>query len=102
MLKRIDAAISSSIDLMFETTLASLGYVRKDPALAERGVHGPAMLSDALVTLGGHGTPEDTIRRRFAKSLRYLELHYKPVVNEWYIWDSLEGRFEPRQTWKDR
>jgi predicted ABC-type ATPase len=45
------------------------------------------------VQAGGHGIPEAIIRRRFVKSLRYLETIYKPVVDEWYIWDSLEGDF---------
>ncbi len=42
---------------------------------------------------GGHDIPENVIRRRFAKSLNYLETRYKPIVDEWCIWDSLEGQF---------
>jgi hypothetical protein len=45
------------------------------------------------VEAGGHGIPEDVIRRRFAKSADYLETIYKSIVDEWYIWDSLEGEF---------
>jgi hypothetical protein len=24
------------------------------------------------------------------------------IVNEWYIWDSLEGSFRPAEKWDDR
>ncbi len=40
---------------------------------------------------GGHGIPEDVIRRRFGKSLSYFETIYKPIVDEWYVWDSREA-----------
>ena len=53
------------------------------------------------VAQGGHGVPEDVIRKRFSKSLNYFERLYRPLVNEWYIWDSLEGRFQPAEKWDD-
>jgi predicted ABC-type ATPase len=51
------------------------------------------------VAAGGHSVPEYVIRQRFTKSAAYLESHYKPVVDEWYIWDSLEGGFELAEAW---
>ena len=33
------------------------------------------------------------IRQRFAKSVDYFEKHYKAIVDEWYVWDSLEDEF---------
>jgi hypothetical protein len=30
-----------------------------------------------------------------------LRLLYKPLVDEWYIWDSLEGSFQPAEKWDD-
>jgi predicted ABC-type ATPase len=51
------------------------------------------------VAAGGHGIAEATIRRRFGKSARYFETIYKSIVDEWYMWDSLEGAFELRQSW---
>ena len=50
---------------------------------------------------GGHNIPEATIRRRFRMSLEYLEKLYKPIVDEWYVWNSLEGDFELAQAWDD-
>jgi hypothetical protein len=93
--------------------MASLCYARKIPAWQQAGC------SIALVYLrlpsvemsiervrrrvaqGGHGVPEDAIRKRFTKSLDYFERLYRPIVNEWYIWDSLEGSFEPAEKWDD-
>jgi predicted ABC-type ATPase len=45
------------------------------------------------VVTGGHGIPEDAIRRRFPKSLAYFERIYKPLVDEWYVWESSNGNF---------
>jgi predicted ABC-type ATPase len=53
------------------------------------------------VAAGGHDVPEPCIRQRFAKSAEYLESRYKPIVDEWYIWDSLEGEFRLAETWDD-
>jgi len=30
-----------------------------------------------------------------------FENHYKPLVDEWYVWDSLEGSFQPAEKWDD-
>ena len=53
------------------------------------------------VAQGGHGIPERTIRQRFAKSREYFEKHYKPLVDEWYVWDSLEDEFRLAHAWTD-
>jgi predicted ABC-type ATPase len=45
--------------------------------------------------------PEATIRQRFARSAEYLEKHYKRLVDEWYIWDSLEDEFRLAEAWND-
>ena len=54
------------------------------------------------VSQGGHNIPEATIRRRFVLSAEYLNELYKPLVDEWYVWDSLEGEFELAESWDDR
>lgn len=105
MLQRVEELIESGTDLVLETTLASLAYAQKIPAWQQSGYHvaliyvrlaSPEQSIERVrrrVAAGGHGIPEDIIRRRFGKSLRYLEDHYKPIVDEWEIWDSLEGDF---------
>lgn len=40
------------------------------------------------VSQGGHGIPEDTLRRRFPLSLEYLETVYKPIVDRWQVYAS--------------
>jgi len=40
------------------------------------------------VKAGGHNVPEATIRRRFAAGLRNFEDIYKPIINEWALYDN--------------
>ena len=47
------------------------------------------------------GIPESVIRQRFAKSVDYFEKHYKAIVDEWYVWDSLEDEFRLAESWND-
>ena len=113
MLARIGALVGSGTEFMFETTLASLSYAKKIPGWQALG-YTVALLYLRLpsvemsiervrrrVAAGGHGIPEPVIRQRFAKSAAYLESHYKPVVDEWYIWDSLEGQVRLAEAWDD-
>jgi predicted ABC-type ATPase len=53
-------------------------------------------LPKAESAAGGHSVPEAIIRQRFAKSIEYLE-SYKPLVDEWYVWDSLRASFDWRK-----
>ena len=113
MLTRINSLVNSGIEFMFETTLASLSYARKIPGWQARGytvaliylrLPNVEMSIDRVrrrVAAGGHGVLETVIRQRFAKSATYLESHYKPIVDEWYVWDSLEGEFRLAEAWDD-
>lgn len=105
MLDRIDELIDARADIVIETTLASLTYARKIPIWREQGYHISLIYlrldsaDESLdrvrkrVAAGGHNIPEQIIRRRFRKSVDYLEKIYKPIVNEWYVWESREGKF---------
>ena len=53
------------------------------------------------VEAGGHDIPETIIRRRYARSLVCFEQIYKPLVDEWYVWESLEGDFKVAETWDE-
>jgi predicted ABC-type ATPase len=90
---------------MFETTLASRTYARQVIEWRDLGYH-VALIYLRLpsaehsvervrrrVATGGHGVPNEVIRRRFDKSVRYFDGLYKAIVNEWQVWDSLEGEF---------
>jgi predicted ABC-type ATPase len=105
MLRRVDELVRANADFLVETTLATLAYAQKIPSWRANGyvislVYLRLGSAEEAVTrvrkrvaAGGHGIPEDTIYRRFGKSLRYLETIYKPIVDEWYIWESREGTF---------
>ncbi len=111
MLERIDALVRSGADFAFETTLATRIYTQKIP-LWRRSGYAVSLIYLRLssveasiervrrrVEAGGHGIPEEIIRRRFDKSAVYLETIYKSIVDKWYIWDSLEGHFVLAEAW---
>ena len=114
MLEQIDNFAEAGVDFMFETTLATRTYARKIPLWQRRGytvsliylrlpsVEASIARVQRRVEAGGHGIPEATIRRRFSRSISYLEKDYKPFVDEWYIWDSLEGAFVLAESWDQR
>jgi len=54
------------------------------------------------VAAGGHVIPEEVIRRRFEKSMIYLETIYKPLVDEWYVRESGEGTFTLTESWDQK
>jgi predicted ABC-type ATPase len=111
ILRRVDALVHANSDFIVETTLANLTYAQRIPAWRARGyvvsltylrlrsVEESIARVRKRVATGGHGIPEDTLRRRFDKSLRYFETIYKPIVDEWYIWESREGIFVPVDAW---
>ncbi len=112
MLNRIDELVDAGADFVIETTLASLIYARKIPLWRDRGyrvslvyvrlgsVADSAARVRKRVEAGGHGIPDEAIRRRFSKSIAYLETIYKPIVDAWYIWESREGGFLLVDSWE--
>jgi predicted ABC-type ATPase len=113
MLTRIDTLVAARSSFMLETTLASLGYLRKFGrwraagyriALIYLRLPNVEMSLERVrrrVARGGHGIPDHIVKQRFAKSIDYLERHYKTAVDEWYIWNSLEGDFRRAEAWND-
>jgi predicted ABC-type ATPase len=113
MLQQIDDLTKSGVEVMFETTLATLIYRRKILLWQSAGYSVALMylsLPDVESSLrrvarrvanGGHGIPEATVRQRFIRSRHYFENFYKPIVNQWYAWESVEGDFELTEAWDD-
>jgi predicted ABC-type ATPase len=113
MLRRLDELAAAKQGFAFETTLASLSYAQQIPKWQTAGykvalvylrlpsVEAAIHRVARRVAEGGHDIPEATIRQRFAKSADYLERLYKPIVDEWYIWESLEDIFRPLEKWDD-
>ena len=113
MLEYINLLVEQRTELMIETTLATLTYAQKVPIWQQMGytisliylrlpsVEASIDRVQRRVKDGGHGIPEATIRKRYHRRLDYLENLYKPIVDEWYIWDSLEGDFRLAEAWDD-
>jgi predicted ABC-type ATPase len=105
MLRRVGELVVANADFMVETTLATLAYAQKIPTWRAKGYvvsllylrlgspEEAIMRVRKRVAAGGHSIPEDSIHRRFGKSLKYFETIYKPTIDEWYIWESREGTF---------
>ena len=114
MLRRVDELIEAGSDFVIETTLANLTYAQKIPDWQRRGYLVSLVylrldsVEDSIarvrkrVSAGGHGIPEDIIRRRFAKSRHYFETIYRPIVDEWSVWASREGPFLSSNSWDGR
>jgi len=100
VLQRLDQLFAARADVVLETTLATRSHavrVREWKAAGYRVeliyLRPPsADFSVARVARrverGGHGIPEDTLRRRFGLSLEYLETVYKPIVDQWEVYAS--------------
>jgi predicted ABC-type ATPase len=87
----------------FETTLAARTYARWLEELRRDGyaahlfyywLDSPELAINRVaerVRSGGHHVPDDTIRRRYSRSVRnFLEL-YRPVVTTWQVYDNSNG-----------
>lgn len=100
VLERLDALFAARADVVLETTLASRSHavrIRDWKAAGYRfelvylrlpsADHSVARVAHR-VARGGHGIPEETLRRRFDVSLEYLETTYKPLADEWSVYAS--------------
>jgi predicted ABC-type ATPase len=84
----------------FETTLAGRNYahsIRRWRAAGYRvtlvflSLPSPEMALSRVaerVLQGGHGVPEDVVRRRFIAGRENFETLYKPLVDEWLHYDN--------------
>jgi predicted ABC-type ATPase len=100
VLERLDQLFALRADVVLETTLATRSHavrIREWKAAGYRVeliyLRPPsAEFSIARVARrfarGGHGIPEETLRRRFGLSLEYLETKYKPLADEWKVYAS--------------
>jgi predicted ABC-type ATPase len=111
MLEQIEGFVTARADFAFETTLAirsyapkiglwrRFGYVASLVYLRLPSVEVSLERVRRRVEAGGHGIPEEIIRRRFGRSAAYFEDPYKSLVDRWYIWESSEGDFVLAESW---
>ena len=100
VLERLDELVAARADFVLETTLATRSHavrIRRWKAAGYRVELIYLRLPSAEASIarvahrverGGHGIPEETLRRRFGLSADYLEAVYKPIVDRWEVWES--------------
>jgi len=100
MLQRIHDLAEQHITFAFETTLASRSFAPFLMSCKEKGyrivvVYFYLSCPDLAVlrvqervAAGGHDIPEDTIRRRYRRSLKNLRELYLPLADAWEIYDN--------------
>ncbi len=101
MLDMIEGYVERDESFAFETTLSGRGFARKIPLWQAKGYRVQLYYlrlpsSDVAVNRvrqrvveGGHHVPEEVIRRRFDAGWLNFQQVYKPLVNEWILYDGL-------------
>jgi predicted ABC-type ATPase len=100
MLDQIHEHVRKGESFAFETTLSGRIYMRLIPRWQAEGyivklfflkLPSPEMAIARVrqrVAAGGHNVPEDVIRRRFDAGREHFESRYKPLVDEWVLYDN--------------
>jgi predicted ABC-type ATPase len=100
VLKRLDELAEKRISFAFESTLASRSFAPWIGNLVESGYEFHLVFlwlpsADLAVQrvadrvrMGGHGIPEETIRRRYTAGLRNFFRLYQPLATTWEILDN--------------
>jgi predicted ABC-type ATPase len=100
MLDQIHEHVRKGESFAFETTLSGRIYMRLIPSWQTQGyvvklfflqLPSPEMAIARVrqrVAAGGHNVPEDVIRRRFDAGLRNFSQIYRPLVDEWVLYDN--------------
>jgi predicted ABC-type ATPase len=100
MLEEIEACAQHGKSFAFETTLSGFSYLRHIRQWQAQGYRVSLFflkLPDAEAAIarvagrvrqGGHDIPADVIRRRFASGWRNFLNHYRPVVDDWALYDN--------------
>ena len=104
MLAEIDDHVRRGENFAFETTLSGRHYARQIPRWQELGYYvklaflrleSPELALERVrrrVASGGHDIPRDVVLRRYTAGLRNLEAVYKPLVNEWIVYDNTDRK----------
>jgi len=100
MLSEIHHYVRKGDSFGFETTLSGRAYARNIPdwrqvgyriKLFFLGLETPELAIARVrqrVKAGGHHIPDEVVHRRFHAGLRNLESLYKPLVDEWAVYDN--------------
>jgi len=100
MLELMAERAASGKSFAFETTLAARNFAKSIMRWRSQGyrvkLYFLALPSAEIaiarvaerVRQGGHNVPDDTVRRRFISGMRNFEQVYKPIVDEWALYDA--------------
>ncbi|MEL6710384.1 MAG: zeta toxin family protein [Pseudomonadota bacterium] len=100
MLQRIQQCVAQARTFAFETTLSGRHYAQQVPQWQAVGytvilyyfylpsVEIAINRVAQRVRQGGHAIPEQVIRRRYTRSLHYLQQLYQPLVDQWNMFDT--------------
>jgi predicted ABC-type ATPase len=101
-LERMDRLAQTRADFAFETTLASrslapraarlksIGYSFRVLFLFSPNPDFSVQRVASRVRAGGHGVPEETIRRRYRAGLINFRDLYRPLADHWTVYDNTE------------
>lgn len=102
MLKRIKTLATKKRNFAFETTLSSRTFAQWLKKEKGKGYHFTLLYFWLLnpdlavarvaerVRLGGHTVPEETVRRRYIKSIQNFFNLYQALADNWVIFDNSE------------
>ena len=100
MVRAIQQHVTRGEDFAFETTLAGRRYARAIPSWQDVGYRvgmvflglQSAELAIARVAMrvrqGGHGVPDEVVRRRFESGRENFEQVFKALVDDWWLFDN--------------
>jgi predicted ABC-type ATPase len=100
MLQEIERHAAAGTSFAFETNLSGVIYLRRIPVWQSAGYRVELIFLRlptvdlaigrvaGRVQQGGHGIPEDVIRRRFQLGWTNFHNRYKPLVDGWMLYDN--------------
>jgi len=102
MLRRLDELAAQRVSFAFESTLSARSFapwlrtLRADGYFVSLAYVWVASADIAVRrvarrrALGGHGVPEEDIRRRYQRSIANLTELYLPLADDWEIYDNTD------------
>ncbi len=100
MIEEIETYVRELRSFAFETTLSGRRYARMIPQWQDLGYRIKLVflyLQDVKIAIerirvrvrqGGHGIPEDVIRRRYEAGWRNFQQIYRKLVDTWVVYDN--------------
>jgi predicted ABC-type ATPase len=100
MIAEIESHVREKRSFAFETTLSGRRYARMIPQWQDLGYRIKLVflcLEDVKIAIerirvrvrqGGHGIPEDVVRRRYEAGWRNFQQTYRKLVDTWVVYDN--------------